>query len=525
MALLQVAEAMERRRLQTLKHRVEPPGLAGHWLDAPVTPHSLPFQTSAQSTACTAGTAGSAGAACPAALRCTSSSLPASMQQLRDPRLKAEAEAQQGAPACFPRGSDPPRQDTHHTPPQTVPQHRQVWPEGPSGRGPPAALAGLRTVPLATAPSGASSYRAESRLDDSVHITPDHRQTWDWSHGPLDGFRALCQARMLQRQQQLLSAARRCSMPRTASPHPGNRAGVFDPQRNRQNYPTHLPLPERSSTRQLSSQRQLSLPHHPAGRIALHHSPSSASRLNPSASRFSSPPPAYPSELWHELLPPSSSSSSSSSAQQPYPLQRPSFPASPVLLPSSLPHPGLRAQGYHTSSWLSPARQPPPGSAAPSAPPSALLSGPPACQDVSLPSSSAFQQGVQSASALLHCQIPQNTPSVSRAPNTPPPWQSNTSFDFPVVHGLPKLGASVWRPDAVVPDNTCIWRPDPRLAVGDPQLMVGDYGQAGQKGHVGPQTDADLALQELQDSTLEFTLEWMASELVQAGSSDARFCF
>lgn len=513
---------MERRCLQTLKHRDEPPSLPSHWLDAPITPHSLPFQTLAQSTACTAGSARAAGQP---ALHCTPSSMPASMQQLRDPRLKPEAEVLQGSPACFPRGSDPPRPATHrrpHSPPQTVPQHCQVW---PSGRGPPA---GLRTVPLATAPSGASSFGAESRLDDSVPITPDHRQTWDGSHGPLDGFRALCQAHMLEQRQQLLIAARRCNMPVT-SPHPGNRAGVFEPQRNRQNHLLRSPLPERSSKHQLSSQ---SLPHSFAGRNSIHHSPS-PSKFTSSASRFSSPPQAYPSELWHELLHPSSSSSSSSSAQQPYHLQCPPSPASPVLLPSSLPHPGLSLAmsgelrnpqlAAHTSSSanrLSRAQQPPFGY--PSAPPSA----PPACRDASLHSSSAFQQAVQSASSLFHRQVPRNTSSVSRAPSTPLSWQTNSSFDFPVVQGLPKPGASVWSPDAVVPDNTCTWSPDPRLRVGDPmlmvgdpRLMVGDYGQAGQKGLVGDPSAAELALQELQHSTLE----WMASELVQAGSSDAMF--
>ena len=500
------------RHLQTPKLMGKGPTLvcpASQWLDASVVPHSLPDQTLSLSAACSAGPVGSRALAGDALLSSVPE-LPASMQQLRDPRLKVDAENPQGASARLHWASDQLHASTQGrplTPPQTVPQHNQFWLEGPCGNGPPAGPLGLRTVPLIRAPAGAPSLQPGLGSDDGVAITPRHRQTWDWSHGPLYSFRALCRAPIQQhQQQQLLIAAQRGL--HTSSAH---MSCASDNQMNWQNYlPLPLPLPDCSKKSYLSSQ-QSSLP-------AIGHRSSSACRP-------SSAPPAYSNELFslhHELLP----FCSSSSAQQPHQPQRlaqcSSSPTSPVLLPSSSPHPGplqLPQLVTGTSSsaiQLSPTKQHAFGypSATSPAAPSALMSLP-AYHDASLFSSSAFQHTVRPAPSLIQHQTTPS-PSASRALCTPLPWQTNTSFDFPVVCGSPSagsvsrpLGDSEWSPDAVVPRNTCKWSPDPRLMVGD--------GKTQQKAHTGAPWDAEVDLQELHRSTMD----WMASELVSAGSHDA----
>ena len=431
------------------------------------------------------------------------------MQQLRDPRLKVDAEVTQGTPACFPWASDQPQAPTHCrplTPPQTVPQYNQFRLEGPSGHGHPAKPAGLHTVPLAKASARACSFGADFGSDDSVAITPGHRQTWDWSHGPLYNFRALCRAPIHQ-QQQLLIAAQRGSY--TSSSHMGSRACVSDTQRKWQN---HLPLPlPACSKRSYLSSEQPSLLDTAAG---IDHASSSTHRP-------SSAPPAYSSELFsmhHELLP----YCSSSPAQQPHHPQRffqySSSPMLPVLLPSSSVHPGLpqlpqsAARTSSSAVQLLPTKQHPLNYT--SAPPSAPFSLP-AYHDASLFASSLFQHTVQPANSFTQRQMT-HSPSVPQALSSPLPWQTNTSFDFPVVSESPHpISASglhpKWSPDAVVPNNTCRWNPDPRLMVGD--------GKTQQKAHMGNPRGTELDLQELHQSALD----WMASDMVSAGSYDAVF--
>ena len=471
-AFLQVTETME-RHVQMRGHSGKAPSMlcaASQWVDATVIPHSLPFQSLNHSTAGSAGSHALAGDA----VQCSASGLPASLQQLRDPRPKANVEVLEGASACFP---DQPPASTHAmplTPPQTVPQCNQFLLEGSSQKRPPAGPAGLHLVPLVKAPARASIVGAGFTGDDSVTITPSHRQTWDWSHGPLYSFRALCRAPIQQhqhQQQQVSTAAQHGSY--TPSSDTGSRASVSETHRTWQNY-LPLPLPDCSQKRYLSRQ-QPSISDIAAG--ISHHSSLAPRPTSASA--------AYSSEqfsLHHELLP----FCSSSSAQQPQCqrfFQCSSSPTLPVLLPCSLSHPSVS--------------------------PSASVSLP-AVPDTSPSSSSAVQHAVQAASVFTQRQMTRS-PSDSRALSSPLPWQTNMSFDFPIVCGLPKLGPTVWSSGAVVPNKTCRLGPDPRFMVADDKTR--------QQGHIGDPSGAELDLQELQRSTLS----WMASELMPAGSYDAFF--
>ena len=446
MLFLQVTESME-MHLQSCKHRGKASSLlcsASQCIHPTVTPHSLPFQILTHSTTSSAGSARSYALAGDA-VQCSAPDLPAGMQKLRDPRRNVDVELPQSASACFP---DPPQASTHCrplTPPQTAPQYSQFLLKGPSMNCPPAGPVGLHVVPSVNAPARASTLQAGFRSDYTVTITPGHRQAWDWSHGPLYSFRAVCRAAIQQRQ--------------------------------------GLPLPSCSKKSSPSSQ-QPSIPDITAG--FSHHSSS--------ASRPSSSPPAYPSvqfSFQHELLPLCSSSSAQQSHSQRFFRCSPS-PTLPVLLPSSL-----------------------------SASPSASLPASPSASlstSVSLPvipntspfSSSAVKHAVQAASTYTQCQMTHSS-SASQALSSPLPWQTNTSFDFPVVCGSPQPGPNVWSHDAVVPNNTCRWGPDPSLMGGD--------GRTWQQAHMDDPCGAELDLQELQRSTLK----WMASELVPAGSYDALF--
>ena len=460
------------KHIRTREHRRKAPRLlcaASQWVDATVTADSLPFQSLNHSTASSAGSHALAWDA----VQCSMPDLPASMQQLRDSCSQVDVEVAQGASACFP---DQPQASTHCrplTPPQTVYQYNQLLLEGPCRKRPAAGPVGLHTVPLVKAPARASILGAGFMPDDSVTITPGRRQTWDWSHGPLYSFRVLCRAPIQQHQQHQLSIAAQCGS-YTSSPHLGSRASVFETQRTWQN---HLPLP-------LPEKSYLSCPQPRIADFAAvisHHSSS--------ASRPSSASPAYSSEqcsLHHELLP----FCSSSSAQQPH-FQRlfqfsPS-PTLPVLLPCSLGYPA----------------------ASPSASSAASVSLP-AVPDASPFSSSADQHAVQAASMSTRRQM-FHSPPASRAVSSPLQWQTNTSFDLPFVYGSPRLGPTVWSPDAAVPNNTCGWGAHPRVMVGD--------GKTRQQAHLGDPCGAELDLQELQQSTLN----WMASELVPACSYDASF--
>ena len=309
------------------QHRGKAPSLlclASQWVNGTATAHSLPFQNLSHSTS-SAGSSASA----QDAVQCSVPDLPARLQQLRDPRFQVDVEVAQGAAAAF---SDESQAFTQFTTPQTAPQYNEFLLEGPSRNGPPAGPVWLHTVPPVEAPARASTLGAGSGSDDSVTITPGHRQTWDWSHGPLYSFRDLCRAPIQQhQQQQLLIAAQRGSC--TSSSQMGSRAFVFETQRTWQN-PLPLPLPDCSNKSFVSGQ-QPSISDIAAG---ISHNSSSASRPSSASTAYSS----EQFSLQHELLP----FCSSSCGQQPH-FQRffqrsssptlPGWPLVPLATPQSVP--------------------------------------------------------------------------------------------------------------------------------------------------------------------------------------------
>lgn len=398
MIFLQMTDSLKRHP-QLCKHRGEAASLlcsASQWIHPTVTPHSLPFQILTHSAASSAGSARSYALAGDA-VQCSAPDLPAGIQKLRDPRRNVDVKAPQSVSACFP---DPLQASTRCrplSPPQTAPQYSQFLLKGPSKNGPPAGPVGLHVMPPVNAPARASTFQAGSRSDDTVTITPVHRQAWDWSHGPLYTFRAICRAASQQhQQQQLLIAAQRVSY---TSCHMGSRALAAETLEIWQNQ-LPLPLPNCSKKSYLSSQQPS------ISDIAAGFSPHSSS-----ASRPSSAPPAYPSEqfaLQHELLP----LCSSSSAQQPHSqrfFQCSPSPTLPVLLPSSLS--------------ASPSASLP---ASPSASLSTSVSLP-AIPDTSPFSSSAVKRAVQADSTYTQCQMTHSS-SASQALGSLLPWQTNTRF-------------------------------------------------------------------------------------------------
>lgn len=188
--------------------------------------------------------------------------------------------------------------------------------------------------------------------------------------------------------------------------------------------------------------------------------------------------------------------------QQPHrPLRCSSSPTVPAPL-STLPPPGPQQSSpvcAHTSSsefQLSPLQQPPFCYPQTSTPASVPVSP---SQAVSCFSFFPSQQATQSASSCTQSQIPQ-TPSVSRAPSFPKPWQTH--------QGRPnQQGVSPPLSVATVPDSNSIRACSSRLY---PKLGF-QHGRTWQKGHMGDPCAGELEPDE------QSTLEWMASDLVFAG--------
>ena len=485
--------------LQTSKRNGRAPSLLcppNLWPDAPITADSRLFQSLYHSIAGSDPLAPLAGDTCAAVVQCSSPDVP----WVCDPHLGVDADSQD-VPASLAQLPDHSHTvssaSTHHIslmPPQTRPQYSQFWAEGPSGQSP---AAGLDKGPLQKVPAAAGSLREGSRSDDSVAITPGDRSSWDWSYGPLDSFRALHQ----QQQQQLIAAQRCLHKPL----HVGSRPYVFKPQRNWQN-PLPAPLPESSSMRPLFSQQPT------PSQACIGHRSSSASQ--PRAL-----PQAHSNEALfssHDVLLPLCSSSSARQPQAsplgPHPPQRSIQPSSSLnvtaLLSSPLPGPGLPQLPQlpaHTSSsalQLLPPHQPP--LCYPPASPSGSVSLS-AFQDATRLSSSAFQH----AASFSQLQNP-HSPSVFRAPTSPLPWQINASSNY---HGLPQLGSSGWSLDAVVPDITCRWTPEPSLMAQDGKTLKTAY--------MDDPCGTQLDLQEVQ----RCSVDWMAADPASVGTYDALFHF
>lgn len=176
------------------------------WPPALVTPHSPASEALNHSIACAAGTAGSAGThslagdACAAPLLRPASSQQASTSWLLDPRLPLAPDIAQALPASLPPLSKPsPSPHLACTSAQTRSLYSQFLAEGFSTQDPQAAS--VQLPPVCGGATPPSRGGPDSRCDDSVAITHSHRQTWDWTHGPLYSFRALRQTQE-QRQQQ-----------------------------------------------------------------------------------------------------------------------------------------------------------------------------------------------------------------------------------------------------------------------------------------------------------------------------------
>ena len=370
--------------------------------------------------------------------------------------------------------------------------------------------------PLTQRMPASRSLEEDAPSDDSVAISPAHRQVWDWTHGPLQNFRALRRAHSdVQEQCQLPQdlPQRRSSSGNLQLRFGDSRQTCSNPSENAQHAQQGQSLSGQQATLSdiLAVQAQLrhfsssashpSQPCSPSPRLSLNEAAQRAMpQLNASSPSLQSLLPGRCSAPLQQLLhasPPLSPGQHFLQSSQP--TQLVSRPSSSARHSSALLNPRLLS---HTSSaadqlpiiqdnppWYSSATQRPPSF-----------------------SSVPLHVARPPASALQHQD--RSSPSASWTPSLPPPWpmvagyatpspraRLTTRVANPSPHGRRALASQHASQHAADGRNRHTWRPDGRLMTqGDSILCSANT----------PHTQCAPQLQDLELQQANF--DWMASD-------------
>ena len=513
----------------SLGHQCATPSPSNHcpatsWLSPQASSHSLPFQSARHSTAGTARSFPLNGNSIAALLHDSSADLQAKVP--RQPRQSASM--------------DPEFEKQVHAQMPWLSSHARTLSPAASPKPPPTA------AKLTQRLAASKSVEEDAWSDDSIVISPGHRQVWDWTHGPLQNFRALRRAHSDQQEPSQLPQ----DLPQRQSSI--GDLQLHTPDSNKKVYPWPWPDLQRAQQAQQAQQaqsltskgdsmdclsgQQATLSEIAAVQVPLQLGSSSALHLS-------------------QLCSPASRQGVSGAAQQAMPQLNSSSPCLQSLLPgcsfSSLQQlchtsctslPFQRSQHYsrypqptqrvshpsssacHSSASLLPQHVPPTSSAASQLSPPQTM--PPCYPSATPPKPRRFDfvplhAAPPPASALQHQA--RVSPSKPWTAHVPPPWplaagDANPSparklmarGASPSPHRDPLLGSQHASQHAADNSNRHTGRPDSRvLAQGDGTLCGGDKAAP-----CGPQLQ-DLELQQA-------SFDWMTSQLDAVSGTSAQ---